>query len=292
MNLTHQSSGSDDLRLAQGVEANLHALFGSMARALDGEIEDTGSLTRHICFPSNPMFKGVSRIRLADGDADKAITETTEWLKRRKAPFAFWWVGPGTRPDDLGERLKSHGMFSMERQEQELARGIKAGQGGAPCMAADLRRVNERALRDVPAGFEVMQVRDSTGLESFKKIFVEVYGIPEWAGQAWVDATLHAGIGNTPWKMYLGLLGGRPVATNMLYCGGGVASVYAVATAADVRGRGIGGAVTLAPLIEARAAGFDEAVLFATAMGVGAYERIGFRKTGYTIDRYLWRAQE
>ena len=57
-----------------------------------------------------------------------------------------------------------------------------------------------------------------------------------------------------------------------------------------VRGRGIGGAITLRPLLEARDQGYRYAALFATELGVGAYRRIGFRDTGARINRYLWRA--
>ena len=55
------------------------------------------------------------------------------------------------------------------------------------------------------------------------------------------------------------------------------------------RGRGIGGAITLRPLLDARDEGYRHAVLFSSAMGVHAYERIGFRLLDGWIDRFLWR---
>jgi ribosomal protein S18 acetylase RimI-like enzyme len=122
-------------------------------------------------------------------------------------------------------------------------------------------------------------------------VFITSYEIPDWAAQAWVDATLRIGVGRTPWKMYLGRLKGEPVATTMLFNGGGVASVYAVGTVPSARGRGIGGAITLKPLLDAREMGYRYAVLFATEMGVHAYERIGFHHCGTRINRYLWRNQ-
>jgi ribosomal protein S18 acetylase RimI-like enzyme len=149
--------------------------------------------------------------------------------------------------------------------------------------------MNEAALTTVPPGFTIAEVRDEAHLYAFKKVFVESYEIPDWAGQAWVDATLKIGIGRTPWKLYVGWLDGEPVATNMLFNGAGVASVYAVATAASARGKGIGGAITLKPLLAARDMGFRHAVLFATEMGISAYKRIGFRLVNARINRYLWR---
>lgn len=91
--------------------------------------------------------------------------------------------------------------------------------------------------------------------------------------------------------MYVGYLNDEAVATNMLFNGGGVASVYAVATLPSARGQGIGAAITLKPLLKAREMGYGYAVLFSTEMGVGVYERIGFKLTSARINRYLWQNQ-
>lgn len=286
--LTHPS----EAELAAAVEENLFALFRAMAATLpDNELVEGEKLSYHLTFPSNPMFKGVWRTRLSAGEADDVIDETLAWFKARQAPFIFWWTGPGTTPNDLGERLVARGLLSMEAQMQELAPGIVSTELGAPGMVADLRDMNEVALSQAPPGFTIEEVQDEASLYDFKRVFVESYEIPEWAGQAWVDATLRIGLGRTPWKMVLGRLNGEPVATNMLFNGGGVASVYAVGTLPSARGQGIGGAITLKPLLEAREMGYRYAVLFATEMGIHAYERIGFRQCGVRINRYLWRNQ-
>lgn len=75
----------------------------------------------------------------------------------------------------------------------------------------------------------------------------------------------------------------------MLFNGAGVVSVYAVATLPAVRGRGIGAAITLKPLLLARDQGYRHGILFSSEMGVPVYERIGFRLTDVRINRYLWR---
>ena len=277
------------LDLMSAVNENLFDLFRAMAHVLGGELQETDRLCRHLTFPTNPMFKGVWRTRLSAAEADGAIDETIEWFRKRNAPYFFWWTGYDTQPADLGERLAARGLISMEEQQQQLASGIISTESGSPCMVADLQQMNEVALTTVPAEFTIEEVRDEKMLFDFKRVFVETYGIPEWAGQAWVDATLHGGIGRTPWKMFVGYLNGTAVATNMLFNGGGVASVYAVATLPSAQRQGIGGAITLKPLLEAREMGYRYAVLFATEMGVPVYERLGFRQTGARIDRYLWR---
>ena len=282
-----------ELDLARAVQGNLFDLFQAMATTLPGaEIVTREGLCFHHAFPTNPMFKGVWRTRLADGEVEAVIDATLAWFAERKAPFLFWWTGPDTTPTDLGARLQARGLLDMAEQQTALAAGIKQTALGAPCMVADLDRMNGAALHTTPDGFRIKEVATETALLDFKRVFVESYAIPEWAGQAWVDATRAIGIGKTPWKMVVGYLDGAPVATNMLFTGAGVASVYGVGVAPAARGKGIGGAITLAPLLEAHAMGYRHAVLFSTEMGVSAYQRIGFRLTDVRINRYLWRRSD
>jgi ribosomal protein S18 acetylase RimI-like enzyme len=181
-------------------------------------------------------------------------------------------------------------MISMAEQTQELAKGILSTEQGSPCMVAELDKMNESVLDRAPASFAIREISNEKELYDFKKVFVDTYEIPDWAGQAWVDASLSMDIGKTPWRLFVGYLNNEPVATNMLFNGGGVASVYAVATVPAVRGLGIGAAITLQPLLEARDQdGYKYAVLFSTEMGVPVYQRIGFRLTDVRINRYLWR---
>lgn len=281
-----------DEQLSLAVFENLHDLFRSMANDLpNGELAESEKLSRHHTFPTNPMFKGVWNTRLSESEADAAIEETIAWFRERDAPYFFWWTGPETTPADLPQRLQSHGLIDMAEQQKEMAAGIEQTELGAPCMVAELGKMNESALTRTPEEFVVREVASEAELDDFKKVFVETYEIPEWAGQAWVDATRTIGIGRTPWRMFVGYLNDEPVATNMLFNGGGVASVYAIATVPSARGKGVGGAITLKPLIEARDRdGYKYAVLFSTEMGIRVYQRIGFRLTDARINRYLWRS--
>lgn len=282
-------TNASDLQLGFAVQENLFALFRAMATCLNGEIEESTALSRHSSFPTNPMFKGVWNTQLTSDKFEETVEETVAWFKSRNAPFFFWWTGPGSRPENLGRVLQGYGMLDMAEQQKELAAGIKQTELGAPGMAADLHAMNEAVLTQVPPGFSIEEVRDEAALYDFKRVFVETYEIPDDTGQAWVDATLHIGLGKTPWRIYVGYLEGKAVATNMLFTGAGVASVYAVATLPAARGKGIGAAITLKPLLEAREMGYNYGVLFSSEMGVSVYQRIGFRLTGSRINRYLWR---
>ena len=66
---------------------------------------------------------------------------------------------------------------------------------------------------------------------------------------------------------------------------GDVAGLYNIATVPAVRRRGVGSAMTVRPLEDARVAGCATAVLQAAPAGVSIYERVGFRAFG-TITEY------
>jgi GNAT superfamily N-acetyltransferase len=279
-----------DEQLGLAVEENLFALFRAMSTLPGSQMEETDHLSRHLAFPTNPMYKGVWNTRLTAETADPAINEAIDWFKSRSAPFFFWWTGPKTKPEDMGIHLTRHGLIDMEGQGQSMAPGIKSTAMGAPGMVADLHNMNETVLAKVPQEFEMNDVRNETDLQDFRRVFIEGYEIPSTLADGWVQSAHEFGIGKTPWRLVLGRLNGQPVATNIILNGAGVVGVYGIAVTPSARGKGIGAAITLKPMLDARdLAGYNYAVLFSSEMGAPVYERIGFRLTDVRINRYLWR---
>ena len=260
--------------LASAVEENVVAMFRSMVEVLGGEIEETPTLGRYHAAPLSPIFKGAFRANLSEQEADSAIQETIEWFKTRNAPFFFWWTGRDTQPADLGERLVAQGFSVFEKD--------------APAMAANIDKLNWDNPR--PPELQLKPVASDDQLLQWKQTFIEAFEIPEFAGQAWVEATRTVGIGKTPWHLLLGTLNDQPVCCGLLYCGGGVAGLLGLGTLPAYRKRGIGSAMQLERLRIARDLGYQYAVLFASEMGYSPYLKLGFQDTGRRISRYLWRA--
>jgi GNAT superfamily N-acetyltransferase len=279
-----------DEQLALAVQENIFALFRAMSTLPGSQIEETPRLSRHFATPTNPFYKGVWGTNLAPEEAEAVIEESIEWFKFRGAPFFFWWTGPNTTPKNIGEYLTAHGLIDMEGQTKEMANYIVSTALGAPGMAADLHHMNEGVLDQTPQGFEIGDVQSEGDLQDFKQVLVAGYDIPEPIADGWIQAAHGFGIGKTPWRMLLGRLNGEPVATNIIFNGAGVSGVYGVAVTPAARGKGIGAAITLKPLLDARDQdGYHYAVLFSTEMGAPIYQRIGFRMTETRINRYLWR---
>ena len=214
----------------------------------------------------DPFRSTVVSARFTAADADRRIREISTAFAARGTGF-LWWVAPFHTPADLGARL--------------LAAGLRF-EGTAPAMAMDLAaRPCDKAL---PAGLEIVPVRDASTLREFVGILAAEMGVPE--GRANPAAAHHAALldaipptlaSETVPRRYLGLLDGRPVATSCISIGGGSAGLYAVATLSDVRGRGIGRALTLAALEAGRTLGCRVGVLQASSDGLPVYRRIGFR---------------
>jgi ribosomal protein S18 acetylase RimI-like enzyme len=256
-----------EAELATAVSANLYALFRAMECLPGGEVVEGDQLSRHHVALTNPFFRGVWHTRLAPAETDAAIDETVAWFAQRGAPDFFWWTDPQTEPADLVERL--------------LSRGFDGNLVGDPGMAADLHALIEDSRP--PDGFTIVPAITQEALIDWRDVFTAAFEMPTAGGQAWVEATLQAGRENAPWQLYVGYLKSKPVATSMLFNGAGVVGVYSIGVLPEARRQGLGAAITLQPLLEARRRGYHYAVLFSSRTAYSVYQRLGFREVGCKI---------
>ncbi|MFN0155371.1 MAG: GNAT family N-acetyltransferase [Gaiella sp.] len=253
-------------------ERTLYALFRAMVQTLPGsELDEAGTVSRHHCSPLNPMFKGAWQLSASDPSTiDSSIDETLEWFAERGAPVVFWWCDAES-PDDLGTRLE--------------ARGLQPFEVGAPVLEAPLDAL--RAVHAALAGLRIDQVETEEQLQEWKAAFLASFEVPEFAVQAWVDATLQSGLGRTPWRLSVATLAGATVGSAMLFVNGPVAALMQMGVVPGARRQGIGAALQLERVAQARELGCTTAALFASADGYSPYLRLGFRDTGRRLSRYL-----
>lgn len=132
----------------------------------------------------------------------------------------------------------------------------------------------------LPEGLELTPVTTAEELEEFGRTLVEAFPVPELAGMPY--GGFGPGLLDVPgWRMWVGRIDGRPVATSAVHLHSGVNDVEWISARPETRGRGVGAAVTWAATVADPA---RPAMLIASDMGQPVYERMGYlRLTRFTL---------
>lgn len=256
--------------MAPAIEANAAAQYALLARLLDAEMDDGPAALWYITGIDFSLFNGVMRARFAPDTADACTDALLARFAARAVPMV-WHVGPHSLPGDLGERLQARGFFASD---------------GSPGMAVALETL---ARRPLPRGLTIAPVTDEHEFAHWLRVLDIGFGLRELARDTIAQAIRRDGFGpEAGMRHYLGRLDGEPIATCTLFPGAGVAGIYNVSTLPAGRRLGIGAAITLLPLLDARAAGYRVGILQSTPMGYGVYRRLGFRRLA-TLTQYTWR---
>lgn len=173
---------------------------------------------------------------------------------------------------------------SAEINKVLLAHGLTFRDEFATEMAVDLSLLPD-GLPAYP-GLRIVPVDGEQALRQWIHVASVGFRIDERFEKVWFDFFTEA-IFDRRFQTYLALLDGKPVATSQLFLSEGVAGIYNVSCIPDARGQGIGSAVTLAPLLEARQMGYRTGILQASKAGYNAYRRLGFQEFG-KLSVYLW----
>ena len=257
--------------LRTALEENLAAFLMHYAKAPGTYIHHDPSITWVFTGIREPFFNAVVRTSLPPDHVDDAIDATLAPFVARRVPM-LWWVTPSTRPTELGRKLEAHGL---------------AYRGEGRGMAAGLRALP--ADGSTPPGFTVEEVTDVVTLLEWMRANEQAYDSSAGrmdAAYAAIESSLGFGT-HQPYRRFLGRLNGVPVATAALFLGARVAGLYAVACIGTARGLGIGTAISLAALREARTRGYRVAVLESSPSGFNVYSRLGFREC-CRLGSYVW----
>ncbi len=267
--LTQTPGGAASMIVA--IEENGADFLIALGRAAGAEERDDGRVRWVIGNSPIDYHNCVVHADLTEEEADAEIEASLERMRAHRVPGS-WHVGPSMRPPDLGERLVAHG---FEYGGDDIG------------MAVDLSALPEEV--PTPADFAIERVRDEARVAAWGETLGSGFGEgpveAEWVGEMY----RRLGLGDEgPWRHYLGLLAGEPVATATSFFGAGVVGIYFVFTLERARQRGIGAGVTLAALQEARDLGSSAGVLGSSEMGYSVYQRLGFEEY-CRIGLYEWR---
>ncbi len=245
--------------LARAVEWSRSEMLRNYGRSPLAETDDGPEMLRVYTGIPEPFFNGVLRARLAPERVGAAVDAAVAYFGEKGAVWG-WVVGPEPEPPDLEQRLQ--------------ARGLVAGHAGTG-MGCDLKAMNEG--RPAPEGLEIVRVGDAETMARFVETYVAGFGMADAVRAPMAAVECSLGWAELPYRRFLGLLRGQPVATTALLLGERVAGVYHVSTVPAARRQGIGLAMTRRALVEARAAGYRVAVLHASEAGRRVYSALGFR---------------
>ena len=218
-----------------------------------------------------PSLNVVMHTRFSEDDAYGRIAEIMEPFKARHVPM-LWWIFPGAQPANLAHYLTAHGLSYYQ---------------DGPGMAGDLRSLP--ATLPLPTGCTVEEVESQETLDEWINTSALTFaGHSHEIDPAYIAFERCLGWGSDqPYRRFLARLHGSPVATSAMFLGAGVAGLYSVGTIPSARRRGIGTAISLAPLLSARSMGYTIAVLESSPIGYNVYARLGFREF-CRVRSYLW----
>lgn len=246
--------------LLPALEANMVEFWRNYGRAPGRELVEGRDLTRIITGLPFPLLNGVFLAQLSAASLEPAIQATLAALNSWQAPL-FWWVGPAAQPDDLGHHLQEHGFVHT---------------GDTPGMAVDLLALPDD--QPVPPDFTIRPVEDEATLETWARVAAVGTEFPASILEEFVKLELSVGVGpGISLRRYLGFQGEIPVTCSAMILQAGVAGIYAVATLPFARRQGLGAAMTVRPLLEARAQGYRVGTLQASELGYPIYRRLGFQ---------------
>lgn len=216
----------------------------------------------------HPLFQGVLVNGTAPGEEERLVREVRDSFAAKGIPGFLWWFGPGVDQTPWEAALRHHGFTSDD---------------DPPAMAVALDELVEPPL---PARLRIERVTDPTALQVWNQTFGTGYELPPAMTAHFGDLISDIGF-DRELRHYLAYQNETPVAAASLWLAAGVAGIYNVATIPEARGQGIGSAITVAPLQEARALGYRAAILQSSQMGFSVYQRLGFRFL-CGMEHYAW----
>lgn len=248
-----------DEPLITAIRANLCDFYRHLSRTIpEGQLESE-KFTRWYSPLQHPWFNGVLSSNPPETGDEAFIDETIEYFRSKDVGKFTWWMEPHLAASVWEQVLMEHG-FRLSDDTSG--------------MAADLESLNE-SMPSVD-GLDIHIVTDEDLLRTWTNVFTLGYGLPpDWEPSIY-QQWLRLGLG-FPIQNYLGTLNGKPVATSCVFYASGAAGIYSVSTLPQARGRGIGAAMTLKPLQEARDRGYRIGVLQSSEMGYNVYKKLGFQ---------------
>ena len=259
--------------IEHAIEFNFYELVRAMSAIdLEGMVcEETDEFFRYSTGIPFFLFNAVIESQIPAEDAIQKIKDNITFFNKLQVPF-LWVIGPSSTPKNMGELLIQNG-FTPDKQ---------------PGMAYNLKKLD--AELEPLDKVEIIKVENVDTLKAWNNVILTGFSMQkEILSDFFHKAFLSILLNDTPSASgFLAYYDGNPVASSLVLYKTGVAGIYNVTTLEEARGKGIGTAVTLATLIEAKQLGYQNAILHSSEMAFSMYKRMGFKEY-CKLEWYIWQ---
>lgn len=246
--------------LAAAVRANLYSYFRRAEASSAMDFARFDGFERWESEHPYVLLNGALSVRDAtEGDACD-IDTTLEYFREARKTAMTWWLEDGVAPEGWRRLLTERGFMHL------------AGRHG---MALDLDALPEAV--SLPDGASVDRATHADNLRPWARIVTRVLGWYLESERATFEWAASFGV-LLPTLNYLAYFRGRPVGASTVHFGAGVAGVYNVCVEPQARRHGLGAALVVASLLEARELGYRAAVVAPSDAGLPLFEHLGFRR--------------
>ena len=188
--------------------------------------------------------------KLPEAGVEELIENAMTHFRAINVTRLSWLIKEGVPADEVKNHLLAHGLTFRESFATE--------------MAADLTELPETII--LPGNLSIVRVEDREALQNWIHVASISFGVAQALEDTWCDF-FDSVVFDLPFRTYLAVLNGKPVGTAQLFLSAGVAGIYNVTCIPEARGQGIGAAITMAPLLEARKIGYRVSILQASELG-------------------------
>lgn len=250
---------------------NFIKFFEWYTKTPKGNMYQNDRILRYETEITGPLWYGILTTSCKEEEADDLIEEQMNYFHSKGYPGFMWYVISSTNPPNMSEKLEAHDFSKIDTT--------------SPMMSIDLYDLPER--KEIP-GLEIKPVRSKEEMRKFDKVLETQFPLGEEVFKKIYDIECSYGFDEEcARQLYVAYQDGVPVSTNFMILDGDVAGMYKTATRPDYCRRGIGTAITLDPLYDAKDKGYKVGVLQSTEAGFKVYSRLGFKEDG-KLDWYMY----
>jgi GNAT superfamily N-acetyltransferase len=237
----------------------------------DISYEETDEFFRYSSGVPFFLFNAVIDCQILSDTVLNKIKDNITFFEKKQVPFV-WMIGPSSQPKNLGDLLIKNG-FVIQKE---------------PGMAYNLNHLSND--KDLVHNLKIIKVDNMETFKLWNEVVLTGFELPKRIlSDFFYKAFSYMLLKDNPSaSAFLAYYDENPVASSLVCYEAGVAGIYNVTTLENVRGKGFGTAITLAPLIEAQKLGYEIAILHSSEMGFNVYKKMGFKEY-CTIEMYIWQ---